>query len=33
MKIKMWIYAKLDRFGIKVVKGFDHDDNDQSWAH
>lgn len=32
MKIKVWILAKLDRLGIKVVRGFDYDETDRSWA-
>ena len=27
-----WILAKLDRYGIKIIKGVDFDDNDTSWA-
>lgn len=30
--MKIWILAKLDRLGIKVIPAFDHDDNDRSWA-
>jgi hypothetical protein len=27
-----WILAKLDRMGIRVVRGFSYDVNDRSWA-
>lgn len=33
MKIKIWILAKLDRFGIKIIPGYEHDNSDRSWAH
>ena len=25
-------WMEMDRKGIKILKGFDHDDNDRSWA-
>lgn len=27
-----YILAKLDKHGIKVIKGFEHDDNCKEWA-
>lgn len=30
--MKRWILAKLDKLGIKIYRGFEHDDNDRSWA-
>ena len=27
-----WLLAKLDKYGIKVIKGFEHDDNCKAWA-
>lgn len=27
-----WILAKFDKFKIKLYRGFEHDDNDRSWA-
>ncbi len=27
-----YILAKLDKYGIKVLKGFEHDDNCRAWA-
>lgn len=27
-----WLLAKLDKYGIKIIRGVDYDDNDTSWA-
>ena len=27
-----WLLAKLDKYGIKVIKGFEHDENSRDWA-
>lgn len=27
-----YILAKLDKYKIKVVRAFEHDDNDTTWA-
>ena len=27
-----WILAKCDKYGIKLYRGYSHDDNDRSWA-
>lgn len=32
MKFYMWLLAKADKYGIKLVRGFKHDDRDTSWA-
>ena len=31
-KFHNWLLAKLDRLGIRVYRGFPHDDSDRSWA-
>ena len=27
-----WLLAKLDKCGIKVIKGFEHDESSRVWA-
>ena len=27
-----WILAKLDKYNIKVIKGFEHNSYDRDWA-
>ena len=28
-----WVLAKLDKYGIKVIEGFEYDESDRSWAY
>ena len=27
-----WALAKLDKYGVKVIKGFEYDENSRDWA-
>jgi len=29
--LKRYFLAKMDKMGIKIIKGFDYDDDDRSW--
>ena len=27
-----WLLAKLDKYGIKIIKGFEYDESSRDWA-
>lgn len=33
MNFYIYFLAKLDKHDIKIIKGYDHDDNDRSWVN
>lgn len=34
MRDEFWLYflSKMDKHGIIIIEGFDHDDNDRDWS-